>query len=98
MPVRHVVMFTWNDDVPATHAAEVSAALSELPAAIPEIASYAFGPDLGLVESNADYAVVADFSDRDAFVTYRNHPVHQQFIADHITDKVASRSAVQFEV
>lgn len=98
MPVRHVVMFTWNPDVPVTHVAEVSAALSELPAVIGEIMAYSFGPDLGIVEGNADYAVVADFADRDAFVAYRNHPAHLQFIADHITGKVASRSAAQFEV
>ncbi|TVR28528.1 MAG: Dabb family protein [Ilumatobacter sp.] len=98
MTVRHVVMFTWSDHVAPSHAAEVSAALSELPAAIPEIASYAFGPDLGIVDGNADYAVVADFEHRDDFVTYRNHPVHQQFIADHITGKVATRAAAQFEL
>jgi hypothetical protein len=98
MTVRHVVMFTWNDDVPPSHAAEVSAALSMLPAAIPEIVSYVFGPDLGIVEGNAHYAVVADFDDRDDFVTYRTHPAHQQFIADHITGKVATRAATQFEL
>jgi hypothetical protein len=98
MPVRHVVMFTWNDDVPEGHAAGVSAALSELPAAIPEIMSYSFGTDLGIVEGNHHYAVVADFQDRDAFLEYRNHPTHQQFIADHITGRVAARAAVQFEV
>ncbi|CAN5520340.1 Dabb family protein [soil metagenome] len=98
MPVRHVVMFTWNDDVPAEHAAGVSAALSELPATIPEITSYAFGTDLGIVDGNHDYAVVADFDDGDAFLVYRNHPAHQQFIADHITGNVAARAAVQFEL
>lgn len=98
MPVRHVVMFTWNDDLPDSHAAEVSAALAELPHAIPEIASYVFGPDLGIVDGNFDYAVVADFDDRDAFVAYRNHPLHQRFIANHIADKVAARAAVQFEL
>lgn len=98
MPVRHVVMFTWDESVPESHAAEVSAALAELPREIPEIASYVFGPDLAIVEGNFDYAVVADFDDREAFLTYRNHPVHQQFIAEHITGKVTARAAVQFEV
>ncbi|MEX2627687.1 MAG: Dabb family protein [Ilumatobacteraceae bacterium] len=98
MPVRHVVMFTWNDDVPAAHAAAVSAALTELPRSIPEIVSYVFGADLGIIDGNHDYAVVADFDDREAFLTYRDHPAHKQFVADFITGKVAARGAVQFEI
>lgn len=98
MPVRHVAMFTWGDDTPATHAAAVSAALAELPAAIPEIVAYEFGPDLGVTEGNFDYAVAAVFDSYESFRTYRDHPMHQQFVADHIAGKVAARAAVQFEL
>src|SRR5690606_7959506 len=98
MPLRHAVMFSWNAEAPDDQAAIVSAALAELPATIPEIRAYTFGPDLGLVEGNADYAVVADFDDAAGFFAYRDHPAHQRFIADHIAGKVAGRAAAQFEV
>lgn len=98
MPVRHVVVFTWSDETPADHAAAVGAALAELPAAIPEIRSYSFGPDLGLVPGNASYAVVAEFDDEAAFWTYRDHPAHQRFIEQYIAGKVAGRTATQYEI
>ena len=98
MTLRHVVLFQWNRDVPADHADAVSAALAELPSAIPQIRAYRFGADAGLVPGNADYAVVADFDDAAALFTYRQHPAHQKFIDDHITGKVASRMAVQFDL
>jgi hypothetical protein len=96
--LRHTVMFSWNDDAPDDQVDIVTAALAELPATIAEIRSYVFGPDAGIVEGNADYVVVADFDDAAGFLTYRDHPAHQQFITDHIAGKIAGRSAVQFEL
>jgi hypothetical protein len=46
---------------------------------------------------NFQYSITADFADADGFATYRDHPEHQRFIADHITGRVAERAAVQFE-
>lgn len=98
MPVRHVVVFTWNDDVPTEHAADVSAALAELPAAISQITSYSYGPDLGLVPGNGSYAVVAEFDDEAGFLAYREHPAHQDFVERFIVGRTASRIAAQYEI
>jgi hypothetical protein len=98
MAIRHVVTFRWSSDAPADQSELVSAALAELPGAIPEIKAYRFGPDEGLVDGNMDYAVVADFDNADDFLVYRSHPDHVRFIAEHITGKVADRSAVQFHL
>jgi hypothetical protein len=68
-----------------------------LPTAIPEIAEYRHGRDLQLRSTNYDYSVIGDFASLEDYLVYRDHPVHQQFIADHITDRVADRAAVQFE-
>lgn len=96
--LRHVVVFRWNDSVTDADLAAMAAALDALPAAIPEIADYRHGRDLGLNPANSQYAIVADFASADDFATYRDHPEHQRFIRDHITDKVADRAAVQFEL
>ena len=46
---------------------------------------------------NYDYVVVGEFDDVDGYLTYRDHPDHQAFIAELITSHVAERAAVQFE-
>ncbi len=98
MTFRHVVMFTWNDDVDESHVAAVGAALSGLPGKIPEIAAYLHGPDAGINAGNFDYAVVADFASRDDYLVYRDHPDHRAVIAEMITGHVAARAAVQYEI
>ena len=95
--IRHCVTFRFEDSVTEAEIGELSAALDALPAAIPEIAAYRHGPDLGLAPANFDYAITADFANVDDFAVYRDHPEHQAFIAEHITGRVAERVAVQFE-
>ncbi len=96
--IRHVVMFRWNDTVTDAMVADTSAALDGLPPAITEIVAYRHGPDLGVGASNFDYAFTADFESVEGFAAYRDHPEHQRFIAEHLTDRVAERVAVQFEL
>ena len=45
-----------------------------------------------------DYVVVGDFVSADDYVTYRDHPTHQAFIANLIAGRVADRAAVQYEL
>ncbi len=95
--IRHVVMLRWNDTVTEAHVGAIAAALDALPATIPEIAEYRHGRDLQLAPTNFEYSIVGDFASVDDYLVYRDHPEHQQFIADHITGRVAERAAVQFE-
>jgi hypothetical protein len=94
---RHVVMFKWNDDVDAAHVTATGAALDALVATIPEVGDYRHGPDLGLADGNYDYAIVGEYASIDDYVTYRDHPDHQQVIADFITGRVSARAAVQYD-
>jgi hypothetical protein len=96
--IRHVVVLRWNEPVSEADLAAMSAALDALPAAIPEIVVYRHGRDLGLNPANFQYAIVAEFASADDFVTYRDHPEHQRFIAEHLTGRVAERAAVQYEL
>jgi hypothetical protein len=95
--IRHVVLFRFEDSVTDDQIGELSAALDALPAAVPAIVTYRHGRDQGLAPTNFDYTVTADFADVDGFTTYRDHPAHQQLIAEHITGRVVERAAVQFE-
>ena len=63
----------------------------------PKSSRTATGRDLELAPTNFQYSINADFASVDDFAVYRDHPEHQQFIAEHITGRVADRAAVQFE-
>jgi hypothetical protein len=91
-------MFRWKDGTSVRTIGEVEAALAKLPAAIPAIAAYSFGHDVGVNDGNYEFAVVADFATLDDYIAYRDHPDHKHVIVDVIVpNTIADRSAVQFE-
>jgi hypothetical protein len=96
--IRHVVCLTWKVDATDADIAAVRAAVAELPGQIPEIRNYTFGSDLGIVDGNAHFAIVADFDDVDAWHRYQRHPAHQAVLADRIRPILAARAAVQLEL
>lgn len=93
---HHVVLFRWAPEATGGQKDDVARRLGALPAAIPAIRAYRFGPDAGVNVGNFDFAVVADFDDRAGYLAYRDHPAHQAVIADCIAPIVVERSAVQF--
>jgi hypothetical protein len=96
--LRHVVCLTWHPDATVDEVAAVHAALAELPAQIPELRAYTFGPDVGVAPGNADFAIVADFDDEDGWRRYQKHPAHQAVLVDRIRPILASRAAVQLQI
>ena len=72
--------------------------LGRLPGQIPELRAYRFGDDLGLVEANWHFAVVADFDDELGWRAYRDHPEHCRVIDEHIRPVLAERAAVQYQI
>jgi hypothetical protein len=98
MALRHVVMFRFRPEVTAEQRARLAEELRRLAAAIPEIATYTVGTDAGLAEGNWDFAVVGDFASTEDWETYRDHPVHQAVIADHVRPLVTERAATQIVI
>jgi hypothetical protein len=96
--LRHVALFRWKPDATAEDVSKVEAALHALPDKIPCIQSYRFGRDLGVQEGNADFAVVADFTDEEGLRTYANHPDHQSVLNNLIRPIVARREAIQYVI
>jgi hypothetical protein len=95
---RHVVLFRWSPTATDEQKQAVSRGLARLPAAIPELVEYRFGPDHGLADGNWDFVVVADFEDSAAYEVYRDHAHHQDLIVELIRPVVADRAAVQYEL
>ena len=96
--LRHVVVFRWKDGTSSAEVDAIVAALRTLPGQIPELRAYDVGGDEGLVPGNADFAVVADVDDAEAWATYRDHPAHRRVIDELITPVLESRTAVQYLV
>lgn len=94
---RHVVNFRWNADSSPAHIAALQTALSGLPAVLPGLRRYAFGPDAGINEGNFEFAVVAEFDDADGYLEYRDHPEHARIINELIAPYLDSRTVVQFD-
>ena len=93
---RHVVLFQWREDATAEQKKTLEDRLNELPGVIPELRAYQIGGDAGVNDGNFDFAVVADFADRDAYLVYRDHPAHRKIIDECVTPIVAERRAVQY--
>jgi Stress responsive A/B Barrel Domain len=93
---RHVVLFQWREGTTAEQVKTLEDRLNELPGVIPELRAYAIGGDAGVNDGNFDFAVVADFADRDAYLVYRDHPTHRKVIDECVTPIVAERRAVQY--
>jgi Stress responsive A/B Barrel Domain len=95
---RHVVLFRWREDATAEQKQTLEDRLNELPGVIPELRAYAVGGDAGVNPGNFEFAVVADFADRDAYLVYRDHPTHRKVIDECVKPIAAERAAVQYEL
>ncbi len=95
---RHVVLFRWREGATAEQKQTLRDRLGELPGVIPEIATYTMGADAGINDGNFDFAVAADFADREAYLVYRDHPRHRAVIEEHLKPILAERAAVQYEL
>lgn len=94
----HLVTFTWRPDVTNDDVVAVIEGLTSLPAQIPELLTYSFGPDLGLREGNADFAVAAVLDSPESLPAYLDHPEHVRILKEFIAPLIASRQAVQIDV
>lgn len=93
---RHAVLFRWREDATEQQKKTLEERLHELPGRIPEIATYTLGSDAGMNAGNYDFAVVADFADRDAYLVYRDHPDHRAVIDECLKPILAERAAIQY--
>jgi hypothetical protein len=92
---RHILMLRFNEDTTDDKKQALFAALASLPAKIPRIRRYEFGPDLGLA-GNADFALVADFDTEEDWRIYQNHPDHQVVVRDLVAPITAEAIRVQY--
>jgi Stress responsive A/B Barrel Domain len=95
--IRHAVLLAWKQEATPEQQAETAAQIASLPALVPTIRAFVSGADVGVNESNYDFAVIADFDDTAGYVSYRDDPRHQEIVDKYIAPIRAQGVAVQFE-
>ncbi len=91
--IHHVVLLRFDENIEAERIAEFTAALRALPAAIPELRSYAVGT--GMHDGNWDFGIAAAFDSVDDWKVYDTHPAHDAARAI-VAGRFVDRSAAQF--
>lgn len=94
--IRHCVLLRLHPATTAADLASLQQAMSVL-AELPMINAFHAGPDAGLAEGNADFAITADFADPADYEAYATDPTHLEILATKIRPLVRERTALQFE-
>jgi len=74
--IRHIAMMRFADGTTDEQIQAISDGVATLPGLIPEIVAYEAGSDLGLSDSNYDFAVVGDFASESDYEIYSIHADH----------------------
>lgn len=96
--IRHVAVFRWRDGVTPVQVTALGEALATLPARIPAIRSYTFGPNAQPADGRWDYAVVADFDDLDGWRAYDEDEEHGRIRAELVMPLAAERTNLQLDL
>ena len=96
--IRHVVLISWAPEVTADQVRRVQTELNPLKPLIGELPDYQIGPDAGIIEGNADFAVVADSDDEESYLIYRSHPAHRKVIKEAINPTARQLVAVRYRL
>lgn len=93
---HHVVLFTWNADVPQGHEEVARRELLAYAATLPGLVSYHCGPDAGLTQGAADFAVTAVFESEADWHAYDTADEHNRIRREVFAPYVAERRVIQF--
>lgn len=96
--ILHLATFRWKDDVTEQDVADLTAALLEMAAVIPELRSYRCGENLRLRPGGADYGVAAIVDDEAGLSAYLDSDAHQAVYERLLGRMIAERAAVQLPV
>ena len=97
--IRHIVVFTLTATDAGQRAQDVEGMRSRLQAlvgAVPGLHSIVVEPDLGLIDTHWDVALVSEHDDNAALEAYQAHPQHEQ-AATFISGIVTDRATVDYE-
>ncbi|RKN03468.1 Dabb family protein [Streptomyces radicis] len=94
--LNHVICLRWAGGTNEAAKQAVVDGLLGLREHIDTIRSMRMGSDLGIRADNFDFASLIEFDDVDGYLTFRDHPAHQQVVRDFIRPVAAERAGVVF--
>lgn len=96
--ILHLATFRWKDDVTAADVDELTAQLTDMAAAIPELRSYRCGESLRLRPNGADFGVAAIVDDEAGLAAYLDSGAHTAVYDRLLARMILERAAVQLPV
>jgi hypothetical protein len=93
---HHIVLFSWNNQVPAGHELVAQQELLKYATTLSGLVSYHCGPNAGLTEGAADFAVTAVFENEAAWHAYDTADEHNRIRREVFGPYVAERKVIQF--
>lgn len=93
---HHIVLFSWNNQVPAGHELVAQHELLKYATTLSGLVSYHCGPNAGLTEGAADFAVTAVFENEAAWHAYDTADEHNRIRREVFGPYVAERKVIQF--
>ncbi|GAC1702450.1 MAG: hypothetical protein NVS9B6_18700 [Candidatus Limnocylindrales bacterium] len=98
MPLRHVVLWAFRDEVSAAEREALVADLRGLVAAVPALRVVEVGPNISPARAQGyTHLMVQTFDDRAGLAEYAAHPAHQP-VAARLRAAAAQLCAVDLEV
>ena len=98
MMLRHVVLLRWSPALEPGVAAAVLEELQDLVRTMPGALAANAVSTLGLTDDGYDAALIADFTDADAWRAYQVDPRHQDFVSARLRPLLAGRAVIQVEL
>lgn len=82
MTLQHIVLFSFPSDLSADDEREMRDQVASWATEIATMGRLRFGRDLTAARTRGyQYLLFTEFADTDALQAYRDHPVHQRFLA-----------------
>lgn len=96
--LRHVVLWTFKDGVPAPERESIVAAVRALRSTVPSLRALEVGENVSPARAQGyTHVLIETFDDRDGLAAYASHPTHVPVLA-RLRDAVAQLIAVDLEL
>ena len=92
--LKHIVLFNFDDDLPAQQIKEIEDAFIALPSQIAEIKTFEWGTEI-YSDRNFSHCFVLGFESEEDLNAYIVHPAHTNF-AEMVSGKTKSVSVVDY--
>ena len=95
--IRHVVAFSFRQELPDAERAALLAELAELPDHFPAMRRFAIGKNISQRDQTFAHAFSVEFESQEELVAYLGSERHERFVAERFRPGVERRMIVSFE-